>query len=88
MLSEEIQKLNQKKKEALTQRMQLEVIKYKLDNLLTSNLFRHLDELIQALQEIAVEDRKRKFLNCKTEVLSTEKKIKKVYQDLEEIGKR
>ncbi|XP_067638246.1 structural maintenance of chromosomes protein 3 isoform X2 [Eurosta solidaginis] len=87
-LNEDIRKLNQENKEAFTQRMQLEVVKNKLDNLLTNNLFRRRDELIQALQEISVEDRKRKLLNCKNDVISTEKRIKKVNLDLEDIEKR
>ncbi|KAL7744092.1 hypothetical protein ACLKA6_009078 [Drosophila palustris] len=87
-LNDDIRRLNQENKEAFTQRMQLEVRKNKLDNLLINNLFRRRDELIQALQEISVEDRKRKLNNCKTELVSTEKRIKKVNADLEEIEKR
>ncbi|XP_055912358.1 structural maintenance of chromosomes protein 3 [Eupeodes corollae] len=87
-LNDDIRRLNQENKEAFTQRMQLEVIKNKLDNLLTNNLFRRRDELIQALQEISVEDRKRKLNNCKNELVSTEKRIKKVNQDLEEMEKK
>lgn len=87
-LNDEIRKLNQENKEAFSQRMKLEVIKNKLDNLLTNNLFRRRDELIQALQEISVEDRKRKLNNCRNELTATEKRIKKVNQDLEEMDKR
>lgn len=87
-LNDDIRKLNQENKEAFTQRMQLEVVKNKLDNLLTNNLFRRRDELITALQEISVEDRKRKLLNCKNDLISAEKRIKKVNVDLEDIEKR
>nr|XP_036227960.1 structural maintenance of chromosomes protein 3 isoform X1 [Bactrocera oleae] len=87
-LNDDIRKLNQENKEAFTQRMQLEVVKNKLDNLLTNNLFRRRDELITALQEISVEDRKRKLLNCKNDLISAEKRIKKVNIDLEDIEKR
>uniref|UniRef100_A0A1A9W229 Structural maintenance of chromosomes protein n=1 Tax=Glossina brevipalpis TaxID=37001 RepID=A0A1A9W229_9MUSC len=87
-LNEEIRRLNQENKEAFTQRMNLEVIKNKLDNLLANNLFRRRDELIQALQEISVEDRKRKLINCKNELSATEKRIKKVNQDLDDVEKR
>ncbi|XP_055370824.1 structural maintenance of chromosomes protein 3 [Condylostylus longicornis] len=87
-LNDDIRRLNQENKEAFSARMRLEVVKNKLDNLLTNNLFRRRDELIQALQEISVEDRKRKLQNCRNELAATEKRIKKVNQDLEEMDKK
>ncbi|XP_062536383.1 structural maintenance of chromosomes protein 3 [Armigeres subalbatus] len=87
-LNDEIRKLNQENKEAFTARMSLEVTKNKLENLLTNNLFRRKDELVQALQEISVEDRKRQLTNCRTELSSTEKRIKKVLSDVDEIDKK
>lgn len=87
-LNEDIRKLNQENKEAFTSRMQLEVIKNKLDNLLTNNLFRRRDELSVALQEISVEDRKRKLINCKNEVVSADRRIQKVNDDLKDIEKK
>lgn len=87
-LNDDIRRLNQENKDVFEARMQLEVIKNKIDNLLTNNMFRRRDELQQALQEISVEDRKRKLNNCRNELLATEKRIKKVNQDLEEMDKK
>uniref|UniRef100_A0A8W7PXS9 Structural maintenance of chromosomes protein 3 n=1 Tax=Anopheles coluzzii TaxID=1518534 RepID=A0A8W7PXS9_ANOCL len=87
-LNDEIRRLNQENKEAFTSRMSLEVTKNKLENLLTNNLFRRKDELVQALQEISVEDRKRQLTNCRNEVVATEKRIKKVLTDTEEVDRK
>lgn len=87
-LNDDIRRLNQENKEAFSQRMQLEVRKNKLENLLTNNLFRRKDELVQALQEISVEDRKRQLLNCKNELTVADKRVGKVNSDLQEMEKR
>lgn len=87
-LNDDIRRLNQQNKEAFSSRMSLEVTKNKLENLLTNNLFRRKDELVQALQEISVEDRKRQLTNCRNELAATEKRIKKVNQDLDEMEKK
>lgn len=87
-LNDDIRRLTQENKEAFSARMSTEVKKGKLENLLTNNLFRRRDELVQALQEISVEDRKRQLVNCRNELANTEKRIKKVQQDLEEMDKK
>lgn len=87
-LNDDIRRLNQENKEAFSERMQLEVRKNKLDNLLTNNLFRRRDELVQALQEISVEDRKRKLTNCNTDRIECEKRIEKVNKDLQSVDKK
>lgn len=87
-LNDDIRRLNQENKEAFSERMQLEVKKNKLDNLLTNNLFRRRDELVQALQEISVEDRKRKLTNCNADRVETEKRIEKVNKDLQMVEKK
>ncbi|XP_050090503.1 structural maintenance of chromosomes protein 3-like [Anopheles aquasalis] len=87
-LNDEIRRLNQENKEAFTARMTLEVTKNKLENLLTNNLIRRKDELVQALQEISVEDRKRQLNNCRNEVVSTERRIRKVLTDTEDIDRK
>lgn len=87
-LNDEIRRLNQENKAAFTERMQLETKKNKLDNLLTNNLFRRRDELVQALQEISVEDRKRKLTNCNTDRGEAEKRIEKVNKDLGVVEKK
>jgi structural maintenance of chromosome 3 (chondroitin sulfate proteoglycan 6) len=50
--------------------MRLEAQKNKLENLLTNNLNRRKDELVQALQEISVEDRKRQLENTSGNICS------------------
>lgn len=49
---------------------------------------RRKDELVQALQEISVEDRKRRLSNSKADVLATEKRIKTISKDLEDMDKK
>lgn len=87
-LNDDIRRLNTENKDAFSSRMTLEVTKNKLENLLTNNLFRRRDELVQALQEISVEDRKRQLNNCRNELAATEKRIKKVQEDLSEMDKK
>lgn len=63
--------------------MRLEAEKNKLENLLTNNLIRRRDEVLHALQEISLEDRKRQLENSKTELEEIDRKIKKVNKDLD-----
>lgn len=46
-------------------------------------IFRRKEELVQALQEISVEDRKRQLANCGTDLAAAETRIDKVNQDLQ-----
>lgn len=62
--------------------MKLEAEKNKLENLLTNNLIRRRDEVLHALQEISLEDRKRQLTNCKADLEEIDKKIEKVNKDL------
>ena len=55
--------------------MRLEAQKNKLENLLTNNLNRRKDELVQALQEISVEDRKRTLENSQAELKDLTERI-------------
>ena len=55
--------------------MRLEAQKNKLENLLTNNLNRRKDELVQALQEISVEDRKRTLENSQAELTDLTERI-------------
>lgn len=87
-LNDDIRRLTQENKEAFTLRMRLEAEKNKLDNLLTNNLIRRHDELIQALQEISVEDRKRQLENCTSELANVEVRIADVNHDLKAIDKK
>ncbi|XP_055593678.1 structural maintenance of chromosomes protein 3 isoform X2 [Uranotaenia lowii] len=87
-LNDDIRKLNQENKEAFTSRMSMEVTKNKLENLLTNNLFRRKDELVQALQEISVEDRKRQLNNCRNELSTTEKRVRKVLNDIDDVDRK
>lgn len=81
-LNDDIQRLKRENKEACSSRMKLEAEKNKLDNLLTNNLIRRRDEVLRALQEISLEDRKRHLINCRTEVEEIDKKVEKVNKEL------
>lgn len=81
-LNDDIQRLKKENKEAFSARMKLEAEKNKLDNLLTNNLIRRRDEVLHALQEISLEDRKRQLTNSKTEVEEIDKKVEKVNKEL------
>ncbi|XP_030767643.1 structural maintenance of chromosomes protein 3-like [Sitophilus oryzae] len=84
-LNDDIQRLQRENKEAFSTRMKLEAEKNKLENLLTNNLIRRRDELLHALQEISLEDRKRQLTNCKSEFEEIDKKIDKVNKELSSI---
>merc|ERR1711962_869674 len=73
-LNDDIRQLKQDNKKAFAERMRLEAQKNKLENLLTNNLNRRKDELVQALQEISVEDRKRQLENTQSELKALDKR--------------
>ncbi|KAF5286913.1 hypothetical protein FQA39_LY00446 [Lamprigera yunnana] len=81
-LNDDIQRLQRENKEAFSMRMKLEAEKNKLDNLLTNNLIRRKDEVLHALQEISLEDRKRQLTNSRTELEEVDRKIEKFDKDL------
>jgi structural maintenance of chromosome 3 (chondroitin sulfate proteoglycan 6) len=76
-LNDAIRRLTKENKEAFVKRMKLEAEKNKLENLLTNNLVRRKDELVQALQEITVEDRQRLLDTSKTQLSDIEKRLLK-----------
>lgn len=80
-LNDDIRRLTKENKEAFAKRMQLEAEKNKLENLLTNNLVRRKDELVQALQEISVEDRQRQLDSSKIQLADIEKRLVKVNED-------
>ncbi|XP_072393142.1 structural maintenance of chromosomes protein 3 [Diabrotica undecimpunctata] len=81
-LNDDIQRLQKENKEAFSTRMKLEAEKNKLENLLTNNLIRRRDEVLHALQEISLEDRKRQLVNSKGELEEIDKKVDKINKDL------
>ncbi|CAH2261657.1 jg12215, partial [Pararge aegeria aegeria] len=87
-LNDAIRRLTQENKEAFSQRMNLEATKNKLENLLTNNLIRRKDELVQALQEISVEDRKRRLSNSKSDLAAAEKRIRQINKEMEEVERK
>ncbi|XP_022912891.1 structural maintenance of chromosomes protein 3 [Onthophagus taurus] len=87
-LNDEIQRLQKENKEAFSMRMKLEAEKNKLDNLLTNNLIRRREEVVHALQEISLEDRKRQLTNCKNEVEEIDKKLDKANQESQVFDKK
>merc|ERR1719445_2546892 len=68
--------------------MRLEAQKNKLENLLTNNLNRRKDELVQALQEISVEDRKRQLENANSELTDLEGRIEITGANLKLLDKK
>lgn len=49
---------------------------------------RRKDELVQALQEISVEDRKRRLANSESDLQSAEKRIKQINKEMEEVERK
>jgi len=84
-LNNDIKQLTQENKTAFSLRMKLEADKNKLENLLTNNLIRRRDELLQALQEISVEERKRTLESSKLELNAIEKKLDTINVDMKNI---
>merc|ERR1712200_128292 len=74
-LNDDIRRLKQENKKAFAERMRLEAQKNKLENLLTNNLVRRKDELVQALQEISVEDRHQQLDNSVQDLKSLEERV-------------
>lgn len=87
-LNDDIQRLTKENKEAFSTRMRLEAEKNKLENLLTNNLIRRRDEVLHALQEISLEDRKRQLQNCKSELEETEIRINRVNKEFDVIDSK
>ncbi|XP_065334483.1 structural maintenance of chromosomes protein 3 [Cloeon dipterum] len=87
-LNDDIRRLSKENKEAFSTRMRLEAEKNKLENLLTNNLIRRKDELVQALQEISVEDRKRQLENCKVELTNIDSRKDVVTSSLKDAEKK
>ncbi len=87
-LNDDIRALKKENRTAFSVRMRLEAQKNKLENLLTNNLNRRKDELVQALQEISVEDRKRQLDNTQNELESLDSRINKTVDQLRVLEKR
>lgn len=84
-LNNDIKQLTQENKTAFALRMKLEADKNKLENLLTNNLIRRRDELLQALQEISVEERKRTLESSRLELNNIEKKLDTINGDMKNV---
>jgi len=87
-LNDSIRQLKQDNKKAFAERMRLEAQKNKLENLLTNNLNRRKDELVQALQEISVEDRHRQLENSQSELKDLAEKIESTGTNLKNLDKK
>ena len=87
-LNDDIRRLTKDNKEAFAKRMRLEAEKNKLENLLTNNLVRRRDELIQALQEISVEDRQRQLDSSNAQLADIEKRLVRVNADFKAQNER
>ncbi|KAG1659850.1 Structural maintenance of chromosomes protein 3 [Nymphon striatum] len=87
-LNDDIRKLTQENKEAFSERMRLEAEKNKLENLLNNNLYRRKEELEAALQEISVEDRRRKLDDCNNEVMVVNARIDDVNKSVKSLERK
>ncbi|XP_065216528.1 structural maintenance of chromosomes protein 3 [Planococcus citri] len=87
-LNDDIRRLTQENKTAFATRMKLEADKNKLENLLTNNLVRRRDELVQALQEISLEERKRTLENSRQELTGIEKRLEQLNKDFKDMDKK
>ncbi|XP_050426142.1 structural maintenance of chromosomes protein 3-like [Adelges cooleyi] len=87
-LNNDIKQLTQDNKTAFAMRMKLEADKNKLENLLTNNLVRRRDELLQALQEISVEERKRTLESSRIELNVIEKKLDTINVEMKTVDSK
>ncbi|GFY55808.1 structural maintenance of chromosomes protein 3 [Trichonephila inaurata madagascariensis] len=87
-LNDDIRKLTQENKEAFSERMRLEAEKNKLENLLNNNLYRRKEELEAALQEISVEDRRRKLDNSNAELSAINNRINDVNKNVKDLEQK
>ncbi|XP_026675502.1 structural maintenance of chromosomes protein 3-like isoform X2 [Ceratina calcarata] len=87
-LNDDIRRLTKDNKDAFVKRMRLEAEKNKLENFLTNNLIRKKNELVQALQEISVEDRQHKLESSKAQLADVEKVLVRVNSDFEAQNER
>ena len=86
-LNDDIRRLKTENKKAFSERMRLEAQKNKLENLLTNNLIRRKDELVQALQEISVEDRHQQLENCVSDLKSLEERLEVTKNNMKGLDK-
>lgn len=68
--------------------MKLEADKNKLENLLTNNLNRRKDQLMQALQEISVEDRKMQLEHSQSEIIRVDARVAEVSELFKDVDKK
>ncbi|PIK61922.1 putative structural maintenance of chromosomes protein 3 isoform X3 [Apostichopus japonicus] len=74
-LNDEIKGLNLQNKKALNERIKLEGDKNKKENVLSGNLMRKREQMIQELSDISVEDRRQKLDNSSMELQTAETAI-------------
>jgi structural maintenance of chromosome 3 (chondroitin sulfate proteoglycan 6) len=94
-LGEEVQTLQQQLKECLRERTELESEKNKLENLLSSNLLRRKEQLVQELEELSMADH-RQQLEMQTAELdhlcsninTTRSRLEEVVASVDDHGKR
>jgi len=87
-LNDDIRRLKQENKKAFAERMRLEAQKNKLENLLTNNLVRRKDELVQALQEISVEDRHQQLENANNDLSGLDTRVKATQENMGVLDKK
>ncbi|KAI5740388.1 hypothetical protein M8J76_003261 [Diaphorina citri] len=87
-LNDEIKRLTNENKAAFSNRLKFEKEKNKLENLLENNLRRRHEELVRALQEISVEERKRTLVNSKSELKTIEERMAVLKNELKTLDKK
>ncbi|VEN62701.1 unnamed protein product [Callosobruchus maculatus] len=88
ILNGDIQRLQIENKEVVTTRINLEAEKNKLENVLSNNLIRKKEEVLNMLQEIDLENKKHQLANAKADLEEVDLKINKINQALATIEKK
>ncbi|XP_077991930.1 structural maintenance of chromosomes protein 3-like [Glandiceps talaboti] len=87
-LNDEIKDLTQQNKDTMNQRIKLEGQKNKLENLLSNNLMRKRERLLQDLQDISAEDKRQKLDTTTIELQAVCSNIDENKSRIDEIEKQ
>ncbi|CAH1957936.1 unnamed protein product [Acanthoscelides obtectus] len=87
-LNSDIQRLQQEIKQAVATRLKLEGEKNKLENLLTNNLMKRKNKVLNTLEEMSLEDKHHQLANAKTDLEEIDSKINEIIQELGTMEKK
>ncbi|XP_046850172.1 structural maintenance of chromosomes protein 3-like isoform X2 [Xenia sp. Carnegie-2017] len=88
VINEEIQQLQERLRTTLSERSVLEPQKNKLENLLTNNLIKRRDKLLQELDEMALEGDERQLTSMREELASLNSRHATILERLQGINRR